>query len=257
MKNVMEAGKISSVNLGGLTCENKGLQHLCYRHLCRQHKRNCKRLTHLCLLNISQYQKPCVPVVIRITGRKEKKCVDKELFRNGSGYVDITAYEALKNIEKENSNMEFNRGEIFEYEEVGRAIPRKALIISADFRTNERWQSIILLSEEPKGKINVPIVCEGKQYADCGMVSFAVTDRLGRYIRTATASEMAQIDEGVAKCLGIEQKTVEVPVEKVVEVPAQYPSETHLKTAEVLAKAKTEASIYKNLYEQLLAKVMG
>ena len=28
MKNTMEAGKISSVNLGGLTCEHKWLKHL-------------------------------------------------------------------------------------------------------------------------------------------------------------------------------------------------------------------------------------
>lgn len=181
--------------------------------------------------------------------------MDKELFRNGSGYVDITAYKALSNIEKEINNMEleFNRGEIFEYEEVNRNTFRKALIISADFRAGERSQSVILLAEEPKGEINVPIVCEGMMYADCGRVSFAMADRIGRFIRKATAEEMAQIDEGVAKCLGIKQKTVEVPVQ----VSAQYPSETHLKSAEMLARARTEAGIYKNLYEQLLEKVMG
>ena len=191
--------------------------------------------------------------------------MDRELLRNASGYVDITAYKALSNIEKENNNMEFNRGEIFEYEEVGRAIQRKALIISADFRANDRWQSIILLSEEPKGKINVPIVCEGKQYADCGVVSFAVADRLGRYIRTATAEEMAQIDEGVAKCLGLEMHDVGMNTESIAEVikpmlknPITIPSEPSVELiSEELATAKAEAKIFKDLYEKLLAKVIG
>lgn len=187
--------------------------------------------------------------------------MDRELFRNGSGYVDITAYKALSNIEKENSKMEFNRGEIFEYEQVGRGDIRKALIISADFRAKDRFLNAILLTEEPKGDHNVQVVCEGMMYADCGMVSFVSNDRLGNFIRTATEAEMRQIDEGIAKCLGIERKTVEVPVEKIVEVPAQnsahYPPEKHLMLAERLASAKTQADIYKNLYEQLLEKVVG
>lgn len=189
--------------------------------------------------------------------------MDRELLRNGSGYVDITACKALSNIEKEKNNMEFNRGEIFEYEEVGRMTTRKALILSADFRSNDRWHSVILLTEEPKGKINAQIICEGMMYADCGMVSFASADRLGRYIRTATAEEMAQIDECVAKCLGIEQKTVEVPVEKIVEVTPQpmiLPEANEGAVeffSEELATAKAEAKIFKDLYEKLLAKVMG
>lgn len=184
--------------------------------------------------------------------------MDKELFRNGSGYVDITAYKALSNIEKEINNMEFNRGEIFEYEEVNRGILRKALIISADFRSGERSQSVLLLTEEPKGEINVPIVCEGMMYADCGRVSFAMADRIGRYIRTATAEEMAQIDEGVAKCLGLEQKEMDLmplssplPISTTEEVTAvEFYSEE-------LATAKAEAKIFRDLYEKLLAKVMG
>ena len=191
--------------------------------------------------------------------------MDKELFRNGSGYVDITAYKALSNIEKENNKMEFNRGEIFEYEEVGRETYRKALIISAEFRANDRFQSVILLTEEPKGEINVPIVCEGMMYADCGMVSFATVNRIGRYIRTATAAEMAQIDECVAKCLGIERVDVGMPLGSIAEAvepiiaedatPISKPSVTFF--SEELATAKAEAKIFKDLYENLLAKVMG
>ena len=183
------------------------------------------------------------------------------MFRNGSGYADPTAYKALSNIERD-EKMEFNRGEIFEYEEVNKGIYRKALILSADFRSTERWQSVILLNEEPKGKINVPIACEGMMYADCGVVSFAHADRLGNFIKRATEEEMAQIDEGVAKCLGIEIEPVYMDSSEEIErlqhelrkcnniIPA-------CDNTEELATAKAEAKIYKDLYEKLLAKVMG
>lgn len=179
-------------------------------------------------------------------GKGEK--VNKELFRNGSGYADPTAYKALSNIERD-GKMEFKRGEIFEYEEVNKGTYRKALILSADFRSTEKWQSIILLNEEPKGRINVPIVCEGMMYADCGVVSFGIAERLGNFIKKATEEEMKQIDEGVAKCLGFEQKVVEKLAE-VTPPPMVLPSEE-------LATAKAEAKIFKDLYENLLAKVMG
>jgi len=183
---------------------------------------------------------------------------DFEIIRNGSGYVDVTAYKAITSYQKEVEKMEYNRGEIYEYEMNNGMGIKKALIVSANFRNGYGYLNIIVLTDEEKrDAYTVPIVCSGMMYADCAMVSFGRKHQLGNYIRTATDAEMKQIDEGIAKCLGIEQKTVEVPVEKIVEVPAQYPAETHLKTAEMLAKAKTEAGIYKDLYEQLLAKMIG
>ena len=190
--------------------------------------------------------------------------MDRELLRNGSGYVDWTAYKAMQNVMEGENRVEFNRGEIFEYETTKGEI-KKALIVSADFRAGGRYLSIIVLIDEPKGEINVPIVCEGMMYADCGMVSFAVNDRLGNYIRKATDAEMAQIDEGIIRCLGIEPKVVEV--EKIVGVPT-IPVETlvemtpdgfrsDIETAEELAAVKAEANVYKSLYEQLLARMIG
>lgn len=202
--------------------------------------------------------------------------MDYELRRNGSGYYDPTAYEALRNYQRGGSGMEFKRGEIFEYEQVNRVENRLALVVSADFRAGDRYISIILLTEEPKGQINVPIrMVGGIMYADCGMVSVAVNDRLFDFKKTATDAEMAQVDEGIAKCLGLEQKmvekVVEVPVEKIVEVQKLpvtsqcsfteegFHSESMIDVEKVeeLAAAKAEANVYKNLYEQLLAKMIG
>lgn len=177
--------------------------------------------------------------------------VDKDLLRNGSGYVDITAYKAINNLERM-KKMEFKRGEVFEYETNSGEI-KSALVVSADFRAESNYINIIMLTDAPKGDVNVPIrTSGGMMYADCGMVSFAHAFRMGQFLRVTTDDEMAQIDEGICKCLGLESKTIEVPVEKVVEVtpsPVQY--------SEELATAKAEANVYKGLYERLLATMMG
>lgn len=183
--------------------------------------------------------------------------VNYDLLRNGAGYVDLTAYHAIKNYQKEKETMEYKRGEIFEYNANGND-GRKALVVSADFRSAGRYLSVIVLSDEIKGENMIPVVCGGQMYADCGMVSFATNERLGSYIRTASAKEMQQIDEGICRCLGLEQKTVEVPIEKVVEVPAPvaYESSSEL-LSEDLATAKAEAKVYKELYEKLFEKMIG
>lgn len=180
--------------------------------------------------------------------------MDKELFRNGSGYADPTAYKALTNYQKGELNMEFKRGEIFQYK-IGYDY-KPALVVSADYRANDNILNIIVLTEEEK-RDSVQIVCRGIMYADCSFISYGYANSFGSFIRMATEAEMEAIDAGIAKSLGIEQKTVE----KIVEVPAtesidvQYVIEKQ-EIKEELASAKTEASIYKNLYEQLLAKMM-
>ena len=188
-------------------------------------------------------------------GKGEK--VDKELFRNGSGYADPTAYKALSNIERD-EDMDYKRGEIFEIEMNNRPDTKKALVVSADFRSGENYLNVIVLTDEPKGNVNVPIVCEGKMYADCGMVSFITSNRLLRFIRKAREDEMNQIDEGIAKCLGLEMKDVGLPTESIAKIVAPMIVEPSVEVfSEELATAKAEANIYKDLYEKLLAKVMG
>lgn len=178
--------------------------------------------------------------------------MDRELFRNGSGYADPTAYKALKNYEKGENDMEYKRGEIFEFTLANSMETKKALIVSADYRAGNRYLSIIVLQDEPKGDDSVPVVTSsGVMYADCGMVSFAQNDRFGRFLKTAKDAEMEQISEGIARCLGIRQKVVEKAVEKPAPAaPAPQPNNIDV-------RARMEAAIYKDLYEQLLAKMIG
>lgn len=181
-----------------------------------------------------------------------------ELMRNGSGYVDFTAYTALKNIEKEKKAM-FKRGEIFEYEMRDRGGVKMALVVSADFRANDRYINIIVLSENPVGEVTVPIVRRGQMYADCGMVSFAHTDRMLDFIRKATDEEMAKIDAGIMECLGLEKRELpEAKIPELKEIALMPMPEAKVEMySEELATAKAEANIYKGLYEKLLEKVVG
>lgn len=180
---------------------------------------------------------------------------DYEIFRNGSGYVDITAYRAIKNYQEGEKNMGFNRGDVFEYK-MGTGEWRSALIVSADYRTDESYASIIVLSPDQKKEGHyVPVVCQGLMYADCSMVSFGRKSSFGDYLRTATDKEMKQIDAGIIKCLGLE---VEMPDVKDSPVsPEAVVQVLPVDVSEELTKAKAEADIYKELYEKLLAKMVG
>lgn len=192
--------------------------------------------------------------------------MDYELFRNGSGYVDYTAYKAILNIERD-KKMEFNRGEIFEYETFKNE-NRKALIVSADSRKNNEIQSVILLIDEPKTDKAIPVVCEGMMYAECDLISFVRSDRLINFIRVAREEEMAKVDAGIAQALGIEQEKTEIVIEKRSE-PVEFTIEKNKPVifdpkpasvevfSEELIKAQTEAETYKNLYDQLLSKVLN
>jgi len=187
-----------------------------------------------------------------------------ELLRNGSGYVDWTAYKAMKSTEKGQDQMTCNHGDICEYELKGSYEIKTALVVSADWRANDRFVNVIVLTEEPKGQISVPITTKsGVMYADCGMTSFAETSRISCFIQAAKASEMKQVEEGIIECLGFGGQVIEKEVVKEVikEVPKEVilPLEHTDLTVDLsmdLAAAKKEAEIFKSLYEQLLEKML-
>lgn len=174
-----------------------------------------------------------------------------KLLRNGSGYADYTAYKAIKNLEGEETGMECLRSEIYEFETPNSLLVKKALIISADYRKSYNTLSAIVLDAERKGSNPIEIDVAGvTMYANPEMVSFVKWTNLGKFIAKASKEEMKQVDEGICKALGIE-RTIEAQLPPVIhEMPA--PVELN----EELASAKAEAKIYKELYEQLLAKVI-
>lgn len=127
--------------------------------------------------------------------------VEKDLLRNGSGYVDMTAHDAIKSVVTE--DVEYKQGEIWEYR-MNNGEVKYAIIVSADECENGKFRSIIILNEEQKGSINVPIICRGMKYADCAMVSFGVCHRFENFVRQANEDEWKEVHEGIAQAFGFE-----------------------------------------------------
>lgn len=188
--------------------------------------------------------------------------MDRELARNASGYYDETAYKALTNIQKEermNNKMiiDVKQGDIVEYETMGGNY-RIALVVSADFKNKGKFISIIALQDEEKSDVCVPIVTrQGIMYADCGLISFTVHDKITDLTKSATGAEMERVLSMIAYCLDIKSETAAEPkiVEKVVEVPVKEQSPAA--GLEELIQARAEAKIYKDLYEKLLTRIAG
>ena len=169
-----------------------------------------------------------------------------DILRNGSGYIDPTAYAAMKNFDKEQRCMPYKRGRIFEYD-VKPGDTKTALIVSADHRAGDDWLNIIILSDERKHETNIPVA---GRYADCGAVSFAWANRFGGYIDKASEAEMRKIDAGIMTALGLESKAEQT---KASVTPSPEPRNFAVE----LSEAKTEARIFRELYERLQGILAG
>jgi mRNA-degrading endonuclease toxin of MazEF toxin-antitoxin module len=132
----------------------------------------------------------------------------------------------------------FKRGYIYDYE-VKPGDVRPALVVSADYRANDSIINVIVLGSFVEEGNFVDV--DGYS-ANCHSVSFAWASRMGECIGKATEAEMRNIDREVAKSLGIELST-----------PQQ---EAHTSSAELI-EAKTEARIYRELYERLQGILAG
>ena len=141
--------------------------------------------------------------------------------------------------------MKFRRGYIYDYEVKPDDI-RPAIVVSADFRAGDDVLNVIVLSTERK---TIRDVLVGScYYADPATVSFAWSTRMGECICGTTEYEMEFLDSEIVRCLGlggkVEQKTLVADVE-----PRDFSSE--------LIEAKTEARIYRELYERLQGILAG
>jgi hypothetical protein len=187
----------------------------------------------------------------------------------------MTAYKAIKNLEGEYGKVEVKRGEIWEVELTNGNV-KKALVISGEKRTNDRWQSIVVLNEDQKGKNTVEIVAEGMLYADCDRVSYTENKQFNRFVKLATEDEMRRIDEKILSAIGldsgfnnllavIDNLNEEIAKlmhrncvldDKLQTIEKQI-SASPVEVEKELLKAETQRDMYKELYEQMLEKMIG
>lgn len=143
--------------------------------------------------------------------------------------------------------MKFRRGYIYDYE-VKPGDIRPAIVVSADFRAGDDILNVIVLSTERKAMRDVLV--GGCYYADPACVSFAWASRLGDCIVGVKDYEMEALDDEIMRFLGLERDECE---DDVTAIPAAKPRDF---SAELI-EAKTEARIYRELYERLQGILAG
>lgn len=148
-----------------------------------------------------------------------------KLNRNGSGYYDPTAFEAMKNFEGEDEKMEIYRGDIFFVENTFKTMGneqrpgRPALVVSND-TGNHFSNNVSVVFLTTKEKTDLPthcdILCREKSTALCEGVVTISKSKLSEFIRTATAEEMKEVDKCLMVALGLEGAAVGESYEEAV-----------------------------------------
>lgn len=193
-----------------------------------------------------------------------------ELLRNGSGYVDLTAYKAIK---KADGGVNMNKGEIWEIKH-GRSY-RMAVVLAV----HEKVCNVLVLNDEMYGENDFEVVAKGVKYTDPCMISYAFNDNFVGFVKCMKDHEFETLLDVIRGELGFNQipnSTIE-NAEKdkcIAELEKQVrtlSAECNLLSAEtnrlrkeerpsndvVLMKAEIERDLYKNLYEHALEKLIG
>lgn len=156
--------------------------------------------------------------------------------RNSEGYIDLTAYEAHKKIEREERNstsMSILKGDIYyieKYQTSGseQRGNRPAIVVSNNKNNDASGViEVVYLTTQPKTDLptHVTIRSTGRtSIALCEQITSISIDRIGNYIATVTDDEMMNIDIALMVSLGIsapeaKTETKEVIKEVVKEVP--------------------------------------
>lgn len=171
------------------------------------------------------------------------------------------------------------RGDIFYvesiYNEEGseQKAGRPAIIVSNDIgNEHSPLVTVVYLTTAPKNYQPTHVTIRSApriSTALCEQVTTVAKSRLGSYMSTCTAAEMEQVGIALEITLGIEtgsqkpkevikEVVVEKPVEVIKEVVIEKPVEVSAPHADncELVKAMAERDIYKQMYQDLLSKLM-
>ena len=174
-----------------------------------------------------------------------------DFIRNAERYYDPTAAAALTKIERE-KRMDWKPGDIVT---ASRDTAEKKFIVLA----NDGYvlTGTVLLTREYDAF--VPIVCGGKMYANPYRLEFLNMNTYDlSLVRVATDAEMDALRAAIANILQIPTLTETAEEEEdstdSIMVPAEE-IDMMQNQAKELIEARTEAKVYRDLYERLLEKM--
>lgn len=154
--------------------------------------------------------------------------------RNSEWYSDPTAYNAIKNADKPLA------GEIYTINRNG--LLKTVLIIAAN---GDVCNIVELIAEEKEG--TMPVRAKAMMYTNPRMLQYTFVSQLGDFVRRLSEAEFQPILEGIVDALHITIRN---------ETPAQTPAPAPEPVMVTDPVAEVEARIYKQLYLDLLDKVL-
>lgn len=179
---------------------------------------------------------------------------NNELLRNGSGYIDPTAYEALKAVQKGQEmsyNNDIKRGDIYyiylsEYTGSEQKGGRPGIVVSNDIgNAHAPIISVVYLTTQEKKPLPTHAAVYGTQesIALCEQVYTVSKSKVGAYITSCSPKEMEAVDEALAVALGLENYSADAE-----------PKIKELQDAleELTERAKEREEVVKRLEEQLM-----
>lgn len=167
----------------------------------------------------------------------------KELYKNGSGYTDPTAGNALKTMATGNN---VKRGEIWSAY-FGNAERRLAILA-----VSGEVVSVLVLNDESKGMRDKAAVTESGRlgYYLPWMLSYKFVNDLDKKVDSLEPSELDDMLSACAKVLGIHQPA---PVPE----PAKVPDKTEQELREEIIRLTAARDLYREEYRELLATLTG
>lgn len=130
---------------------------------------------------------------------------------------------------------------------------RPGVIVSNDLanRYSPNVEVVFLTSQEKKPMpTHVPVLCKVPSTALCENIQTVSKERLDGFVRSCTTEEMKQIDSALLCSLGISSVSAEVE-------SSQQAANTPDPKADIPCQEEIERDLYKNLYEQLLERVVN
>lgn len=171
--------------------------------------------------------------------------------RNASGYVDPTAYTAIKNIISEVNKMEIYRGDIFRVKTTN-GNEKEIVVLSV----HDRYCTVLMLSDNDK--LPFAITCNGVKHTDPGQLQYVYNDNLTNYIRSMTKPDFTGLMQAVIDSLGYNAPT-NAAAEQNNEVsfipPVADDTLWDNETLEELIKTRAERDVYKQLCEKFISDI--
>lgn len=170
-----------------------------------------------------------------------------EIIKNGSGYYDPTAYEAIKKTDKKGKKkMEnFYQGDIVKCKQQN-GTEREYVILSV----HDKFSTVLMLGNDEK--MSFSIKSNGLKYAEPGMLQYMYNDNIICFIRSLTDKELNSLMNAVIDSLGYDFGLDSAAAETTLEPVVKEVFVENQQTVEELTKAKAERDVYKNLYENLI-----